>query len=83
MRRENISKEDAVRLVLEEGGDVPADDLVAFVQRRFGFRIETRYVPLFKASIRARDHLEQARKARGSEKLESGSSVGGAEAIQQ
>ncbi len=59
-----VTKEEAVRLALAEVGDVSAEDLSVFIQRRFGLRIEPKFVPVFKASIRAREQLEAARRAR-------------------
>jgi hypothetical protein len=54
-------KEDAVRLVLAELGDAPAAGVAAFAERRYGVRIEPKFVPIFKASLRARQMLEEAR----------------------
>ncbi len=65
MGQEGMSKEEAVRFALGEVGDVSAEELAAFVQRRFGLWIEPKFVPVFKASIRAREQLEKARQARG------------------
>ncbi|OAI53476.1 hypothetical protein AYO44_15965 [Planctomycetaceae bacterium SCGC AG-212-F19] len=44
-------------------GDVPAGELSDFVTERFGVRIESKFIPLYKASIRDKLRLETARQA--------------------
>jgi hypothetical protein len=56
-----VSKEEAVRLALKELGDVPAAELAAFIAQRFGLHIDPRFIPVFKASLKALEQLEQAR----------------------
>ena len=56
-----LTKEEAVRRALAELGDVPAPDLAAFVERRYRLKIDPRFLPIFKAVIRARERQEQAR----------------------
>jgi hypothetical protein len=56
-----LTKEEAVRLALAELGDVPASDLAAFVERRCRLKIDPRFLPIFKAVIRAREREAQAR----------------------
>jgi hypothetical protein len=53
-----------VQEALRELGEVPAEQLAAFIQRQYGVRIEARYVPLFKASVRGRELLETQRQQR-------------------
>jgi hypothetical protein len=53
-----------VRLALAEVGAVPATDLAAFVQRRYGVKIDPRFLPVIRASLKDREQAEQARKAR-------------------
>jgi hypothetical protein len=60
-----ISKEEGVLLALAEVGEVSAEDLAGFVEGRFGLRIDPKFIPVFKASIRAREQLEEARRVRG------------------
>jgi hypothetical protein len=55
------SKEEAVRLALAELGDAPAAEVVALVERKYGLRIDPRFLPVFKATFRAREQLEEAR----------------------
>jgi hypothetical protein len=50
-----MDKVEAVRLALAELCDVPAAELVAFVERAYGVRIEARFLPVVKASIRGKD----------------------------
>ena len=50
-----MDKVEAVRLALAEVGDVPAAELVAFVERVYGVRIDARFLPVIKASIRGQD----------------------------
>jgi hypothetical protein len=55
------SREEAVRLALAELGDAPAAEVVALVGRKYGLRIDPRFLPVFKATFRARQQLEEAR----------------------
>jgi hypothetical protein len=63
MGQEAITKEEAVRLALAEVGDVSSADLAAFIEQRYGLRIDPRFIPLFRASVRDKERLEQARAA--------------------
>jgi len=56
-----MEKLELVRLALQELGDVPAQELSAFIARRHGVTIEPKYLPIFKASIRDKIRLEAAR----------------------
>jgi hypothetical protein len=58
-----MNKEELVRLALRELGDVPAKDLSVFIEQRHGVLIEPKFIPIFKASIRAQSQLEEARQA--------------------
>ena len=64
MQPEAISKEDAVRLAVAELGVAPAPVLARLIEQRFGVKIEPKFLPVYKASLRGRDHLEQSRRAR-------------------
>jgi hypothetical protein len=52
-----------MRQALAELGDAPNTDLAAFLQRRFGLKIEARFIPVLKASARGLEQLEKARQA--------------------
>jgi hypothetical protein len=52
-----MDKLEAVRLALAECGDVPAHELVERVEARFGLKIEPRFVPLLKATLRGKELL--------------------------
>jgi hypothetical protein len=55
------SKEEAVRLALAEIGDAAAPEVAAFVEQKYGVKIDPRFLPVFKATFRAREQLEEAR----------------------
>lgn len=52
-----------VQLAMRELGDAANDSLAAFVLKRFGVRIEARFMPLFRASIRDKQRMDAARQA--------------------
>jgi len=52
-----------VQIALRELGDVPAQEVSAFIEKRHGVKIEPKFIPLFKASLRDRLRLEAARQA--------------------
>lgn len=55
---------DALALVqqaLQELGDVPALELSSFIERKHGRRIDPKFVPIFKATIRDKQRHEAAR----------------------
>jgi hypothetical protein len=55
------SKEEAVRLALADLGDAPAAEVAALAERKYGIKIDPRFLPVFKATFRAREQLEEAR----------------------
>ena len=61
MSKDALSKEELVRLALAQLGDVPAPTLAAFIEREHGVKIDTKFLPFFKASLRGKEHLEQSR----------------------
>jgi hypothetical protein len=61
MGQEAITKEEAVRLALAEIGEAPSADLAAFIEQRYGVRIDPNFIPIYKASVRDKKELEQAR----------------------
>jgi len=54
-------KLELVRQALAELGDVSAEDLTAFIEQRHGLRIDPRYIPLMRASLRGRELLDRDR----------------------
>lgn len=52
-----------VRVALQELGDASGQELSTFIEKRHGVKIEPRFIPMFKASIRAKDRLEVDRQA--------------------
>jgi hypothetical protein len=56
-------KEDMVRAALVKLGEAPPADLSAFIQREYGVSIQPRHIPIYKAILRGREQLEQAREA--------------------
>jgi hypothetical protein len=52
-----------MRQALTELGDVPNGELAAFLRRRFGLKVDARFVAVLKASARGLDQLEKARQA--------------------
>jgi hypothetical protein len=63
MGQEAITKEEAVRLALAEVGDVSSADLAAFIERQYRLRIDPRFMPIFRATVRDKERLQQARAA--------------------
>jgi hypothetical protein len=58
-----MDKLEMVQTALRELGDVSAQALSSFIERRHGVRIEPKFIPLFKASIRDKERLEAERRA--------------------
>ena len=61
MEQETISKEEAVRLALGKLGDRPSAHLAAFIEQRYGIRIDPKFIPIYKASVRDKERLKEAR----------------------
>jgi hypothetical protein len=55
------SREEIVHRALVQLGCISDEELVAFVAREYGVSVEARFVPIFRASLRAREVLERAR----------------------
>ena len=55
------SREEIVHRALAQLGCVTDEELVAFVAREYGFSVGARFVPIFRASLRAREVLERSR----------------------
>jgi hypothetical protein len=58
-----MDKLDMVQATLRELGDVSAQALSLFIEQRHGVKIEPKFIPLFKASIRDKERLEAERRA--------------------
>jgi hypothetical protein len=59
-----IDKLEIVRMALRELGEANAQALSAFIDERFNVKIEPKYIPLFKASIRDKDRMQALRDQR-------------------
>ncbi len=49
----SMTRIEAFRLAIQEIGDVSAEELSSFIQRKFGIRISVPYIPVFRATLRA------------------------------
>jgi len=58
-----LSKVEMVRQALLELGEASSQELTAFIEQRHGVRIETRIIPILRASVRGQEVLERARQA--------------------
>jgi len=56
-----MDKLEMVRLAIRELGDVPAQELAGFIASRHGVKIEPKFIPIFKASLRDKLRLDAAR----------------------
>jgi hypothetical protein len=56
-----MTKLELVEMALQELGDVSAQELSAFIEQKKGVKIEPKFIPVFKASLRDRTTLEAAR----------------------
>lgn len=63
MAKETIHIEEATRRVLQEHGNLPAPELAAMVGRQYGLKLDPRFVPFIKASLRDRARAEARRAA--------------------
>ena len=61
MVNERPNPEEAVRLALVQWGDLPAAELAARIEQHYGVKIEPKFLPIYKASLRDRERLEQFR----------------------
>lgn len=59
----DMDKVELVQIALRELGNVSAQELSSFIDRRHGVLIEPKFIPIFKASLRAQEQLELARQA--------------------
>jgi len=58
-----MDKLELVQSALRELGDVSAQELSAFIEQKHGVKIEPKFIPIFKASLRDKLRLEAARLA--------------------
>lgn len=62
-RCKSLDKLELVQIALRELGDVSAQELSAFIEKKHGVKIEPKFIPLYKASLRDKIRLEAARQA--------------------
>ena len=60
---DNVSKTELVRLALAEVGEASHQELADFIERRHGVRIDPKFLPVVRASVRELEQLERARQA--------------------
>jgi len=58
-----MDKLEMVQIVLQELGDISAQELSACIEKKHGVKIEPMFFPLFKASIQEKLRLEAVRQA--------------------
>ena len=58
-----MDKLELVQTALRELGDVSAQELSAFIEKKHGVKIEPKFIPIFRASIQSKLRLEAARRA--------------------
>jgi hypothetical protein len=58
-----VDKLELVQIALQEFGDVSAQELCSFIEEKHGVRIEAKFIPLYKASLRDKLRVESARQA--------------------
>jgi len=63
MAKEQIGLEEAVRRILVECGDIPVPELVGLVEQRYGLKLDARFLPIIRASLRHRAESEARRAA--------------------
>lgn len=56
-----MNKVEMMREALKELGEATPDDLAAFVHTRYGVKVEPRFIPILKASVRDKEMLEDFR----------------------
>jgi hypothetical protein len=59
-----ITKVEMMREAVRELGDAPPEALAAFLDRRYGVKLDPRFVPVLKASLRESELLEEFRRRR-------------------
>jgi hypothetical protein len=56
-----MNRMEMVRQALLELGNAPSQELSSFIEQKYGVKIEPKYIPLFKASIRDLENLIRLR----------------------
>jgi hypothetical protein len=56
-----MNKIEAVRLALKELGEVTDENLVAFVQNRYGVKLDVKMVPVIRATLRGMEMMAATR----------------------
>jgi hypothetical protein len=58
-----MDKLQMMKQALLELGEAPAPELAAFIERQFGIKVEAKFIPIWRASLRGQQALEQSRNA--------------------
>jgi hypothetical protein len=58
-----MNRMEIFRQALSELGDAPSQDLSSFIEQKYGVKIEPKFVPFFKATIRGMEKLTRQRQA--------------------
>jgi hypothetical protein len=56
-----MTKVDMMREAMKKLGDAPAEALAGYIESNYGVKIEPKFVPILKASVREREMLEAFR----------------------
>jgi hypothetical protein len=56
-----MSKLEMVRQALEQLGEVPSVEISSFIQRCYGVRIDPKFIPIVRASLRELEMLQRFR----------------------
>jgi hypothetical protein len=57
-----MTRIEMVKDALGQIGDVSAQELSAFIEKKFGVTIEPAYVPIFRATLRDKERMENSRR---------------------
>ena len=58
-----MDKLEVVQIAIRQLGDVSAKELSTFIEKEYDIKIEARFMPVFRASIREKERLEAIRQA--------------------
>jgi hypothetical protein len=58
-----MNRMEIFRQAFSELGDAPSQDLSSFIEQKYGVKIEPKFVPLFKATIRDMEKMTRQRQA--------------------
>jgi hypothetical protein len=63
MRGRGISPREAMRLAMAEFGEKASDeDLALYLGQRFGVKVESKFIPILRASVKELEYLASQRK---------------------